>query len=105
MGDVIGDLNARRGLVSGFTDRPGGMKMVGAEVRCLCKHTLWACAGVRHKQILSLHAYHMLVGRKDSASVLYSTLCNVICFCSTSFVAVCRCRWRRCSTMSVLCGP
>ena len=80
MGDVIGDLNARRGLVSGFTDRPGGMKMVGAEVRCLCKHTLWACAGVRHKQILSLHAYHMLVGRKDSASVLvqYSVQCYLL---------------------------
>ena len=26
MGDVIGDLNSRRGLVQEFTDKPGGMK-------------------------------------------------------------------------------
>lgn len=32
MGDVIGDLNSRRGMVEGFTDRPGGMKMVAANV-------------------------------------------------------------------------
>eukprot|EP00892_Ulva_mutabilis_P001865 jgi/Ulvmu1/1167/UM107_0041.1 len=32
MGDVIGDLNSRRGMVEGFTDRPGGMKMVVASV-------------------------------------------------------------------------
>lgn len=32
MGDVIGDLNSRRGMVEGFTDRPGGMKMVSANV-------------------------------------------------------------------------
>eukprot|EP01023_Acetabularia_acetabulum_P010796 TRINITY_DN1491_c0_g1_i1.p1 TRINITY_DN1491_c0_g1~~TRINITY_DN1491_c0_g1_i1.p1 ORF type:complete len:770 (+),score=195.69 TRINITY_DN1491_c0_g1_i1:141-2450(+) len=28
MGDVIGDLNSRRGLVEGFEDKPGGMKFV-----------------------------------------------------------------------------
>lgn len=33
MGDVIGDLNSRRGMVEGFTDRPGGMKNVTAQVR------------------------------------------------------------------------
>jgi elongation factor G len=33
MGDVIGDLNSRRGMVEGFDDRPGGMKMVHAMVR------------------------------------------------------------------------
>jgi elongation factor G len=33
MGDVIGDLNSRRGMVEGFGDRPGGMKMVHAMVR------------------------------------------------------------------------
>jgi elongation factor G len=32
MGDVIGDLNSRRGMVEGFTDRPGGMKAVAANV-------------------------------------------------------------------------
>jgi hypothetical protein len=32
MGDVIGDLNSRRGMVEGFTDRPGGMKNVEAQV-------------------------------------------------------------------------
>jgi elongation factor G len=32
MGDVIGDLNSRRGLVEGFVDRPGGMKAVTAAV-------------------------------------------------------------------------
>lgn len=32
MGDVIGDLNSRRGMVGEFTDKPGGMKVVNAEV-------------------------------------------------------------------------
>jgi elongation factor G len=32
MGDVIGDLNSRRGLVQDFTDRPGGLKLVNATV-------------------------------------------------------------------------
>ncbi|KAI3429314.1 hypothetical protein D9Q98_005409 [Chlorella vulgaris] len=32
MGDVIGDLNSRRGLVQEFTDRPGGMKDIKASV-------------------------------------------------------------------------
>ena len=32
MGDVIGDLNSRRGLVQEFTDKPGGMKLVKASV-------------------------------------------------------------------------
>ena len=29
MGDVIGDLNSRRGIVQEFTDKPGGMKVCG----------------------------------------------------------------------------
>ncbi len=28
MGDVIGDLNSRRGLINKFEDKPGGMKVV-----------------------------------------------------------------------------
>jgi len=28
MGDVIGDLNSRRGMVNKFDDKPGGMKLV-----------------------------------------------------------------------------
>eukprot|EP00798_Chlamydomonas_sp_ICE-L_P032383 gene32382-2576_t len=32
MGDVIGDLNSRRGMVAKFDDKPGGMKMVLAFV-------------------------------------------------------------------------
>jgi elongation factor G len=28
MGDVIGDLNSRRGLINKFEDKPGGMKIV-----------------------------------------------------------------------------
>jgi elongation factor G len=32
MGDVIGDLNSRRGLVQEFIDKPGGMKLVKATV-------------------------------------------------------------------------
>ena len=32
MGDVIGDLNSRRGMVAEFVDRPGGLKLVKAEV-------------------------------------------------------------------------
>eukprot|EP00877_Chromochloris_zofingiensis_P006859 jgi/Chrzof1/2426/Cz11g15050.t1 len=32
MGDVIGDLNSRRGMVNKFEDKPGGMKMVQAYV-------------------------------------------------------------------------
>jgi len=32
MGDVIGDLNSRRGMVGEFTDKPGGMKVVKASV-------------------------------------------------------------------------
>merc|ERR1712146_190040 len=31
-GDVIGDLNSRRGIVGEFTDKPGGMKVVKASV-------------------------------------------------------------------------
>lgn len=32
MGDVIGDLNSRRGLINKFDDKPGGMKLVNAFV-------------------------------------------------------------------------
>jgi translation elongation factor EF-G len=32
MGDVIGDLNSRRGLINKFDDKPGGMKLVQAYV-------------------------------------------------------------------------
>lgn len=32
MGDVIGDLNSRRGMVNKFEDKPGGMKLVSASV-------------------------------------------------------------------------
>ena len=32
MGDVIGDLNSRRGLINKFEDRPGKMKMIDAAV-------------------------------------------------------------------------
>ena len=32
MGDVIGDLNSRRGIVQEFIDKPGGMKLVKASV-------------------------------------------------------------------------
>jgi elongation factor G len=32
MGDVIGDLNSRRGMVNKFDDKPGGMKLVSASV-------------------------------------------------------------------------
>lgn len=32
MGDVIGDLNSRRGIVQEFIDKPGGMKLVKATV-------------------------------------------------------------------------
>eukprot|EP01025_Chloroclados_australasicus_P065154 TRINITY_DN883_c0_g1_i1.p1 TRINITY_DN883_c0_g1~~TRINITY_DN883_c0_g1_i1.p1 ORF type:complete len:768 (-),score=132.30 TRINITY_DN883_c0_g1_i1:339-2642(-) len=32
MGDVIGDLNSRRGMVEGFEDKPGGMKFVKSYV-------------------------------------------------------------------------
>lgn len=32
MGDVIGDLNSRRGLVNKFEDKPGAMKLVSASV-------------------------------------------------------------------------
>ena len=32
MGDVIGDLNSRRGVVQEFTDKPGGLKVVKAYV-------------------------------------------------------------------------
>lgn len=28
MGDVIGDLNSRRGLVGEFTDRPGNLRLI-----------------------------------------------------------------------------
>ncbi len=32
MGDVIGDLNARRGMIQGFEDRAGGVKQINARV-------------------------------------------------------------------------
>lgn len=28
MGDVIGDLNSRRGLIGEFIDKPGGIKLI-----------------------------------------------------------------------------
>lgn len=40
MGDVIGDLNSRRGMVEGFSDRPGGMKNVKARVCIPINHLL-----------------------------------------------------------------
>ena len=43
MGDVIGDLNSRRGMVEGFNDRPGGMKNVTAQVSHLfCRESCQA---------------------------------------------------------------
>ncbi len=32
MGDVIGDMNSRRGIVQEFIDKPGGMKLVKGSV-------------------------------------------------------------------------
>ncbi|KAL6177120.1 hypothetical protein ACLB2K_048646 [Fragaria x ananassa] len=32
LGDVIGDLNSRRGQINSFSDKPGGLKVVDAEV-------------------------------------------------------------------------
>ena len=32
MGDVIGDLNSRRGVIDKLDDKPGGMKLVAAFV-------------------------------------------------------------------------
>ena len=32
MGDVIGDLNSRRGMVGEFIDKPGGLKLIKASV-------------------------------------------------------------------------
>lgn len=32
MGDVVGDLNSRRGMITKFEDRPGKMKIVDAQV-------------------------------------------------------------------------
>ena len=32
MGDVIGDLNSRRGEIQGFEDRSGGVKQINARV-------------------------------------------------------------------------
>ena len=32
MGDVIGDLNSRRGMVGEFLDKPGGIKLIKASV-------------------------------------------------------------------------
>ena len=32
MGDVIGDLNSRRGMIGEFVDKPGGLKVIRAEV-------------------------------------------------------------------------
>ena len=32
MGDVIGDLNSRRGLIGEFIDKPANMKLVKASV-------------------------------------------------------------------------
>ena len=32
MGDVIGDLNSRRGMIQEFLDKAGGLKIVRAEV-------------------------------------------------------------------------
>ncbi len=35
MGDVIGDLNSRRGIINKFEDKPGGMKIVQVGMRGL----------------------------------------------------------------------
>lgn len=36
MGDVIGDLNSRRGMVNKFEDKPAKMKLVSVSVVKLC---------------------------------------------------------------------
>ena len=41
MGDVIGDLNSRRGLVQEFTDKPGGMKVCGRGGRAGGRTAAW----------------------------------------------------------------
>ena len=53
MGDVIGDLNSRRGMVEGFTDRPGGMKMVNAQVRCCSDDA--RCSSTSNPLCVALH--------------------------------------------------
>ncbi len=32
MGDIVGDLNRRRGIINGMEDAPGGIKIVDAQV-------------------------------------------------------------------------
>lgn len=49
LGDVIGDLNSRRGQVSAFGDKPGGMK-----VSCPCDENSRQSVTVRVKLILVL---------------------------------------------------
>lgn len=44
MGDVIGDLNSRRGMVNKFEDKPGGMKLVQVRMRHIHNHqTIVTC--------------------------------------------------------------
>lgn len=45
MGDVIGDLNSRRGQINSFGDKPGGMKVSSSCVNSLASFiSFFSCA-------------------------------------------------------------
>ena len=53
MGDVIGDLNRRRGLVQGMDDGVGGVKLVRAKFR------LQKCLGTRQTSVVLHKVAHL----------------------------------------------
>lgn len=63
MGDVIGDLNSRRGLINKFEDKPGGMKVVQVRLTHINIHLyhIWS-AGSYGARASWLEAHSQLQG-------------------------------------------
>ena len=64
MGDVIGDLNSRRGLVGEFLDKPGNMRvrvLTSSHLLAVCSLialTLWRLGEPHHIRPVLLNALH-----------------------------------------------
>lgn len=90
MGDVIGNLNSRRGVVQDFEDKPGAVKAsVLWMVACGCVRAL-----VRRRECC--HSRFLLQTLTACTPPTGPNLCS-------SFGPWCL--WRRCSTTSPRCGP
>ena len=88
MGDVIGNLNSRRGVVQDFEDKPGAVKASDwGMVVCVCVRAFTR----QHERCHSRLCLQILTTWHRPKSL-----------CSSSGPW---CLWRRCSTTSPRCGP